>query len=110
MNPLIEYLEFIVQIQGNNDWIQSKWVVGDISEIRLRADGATTIYCYALSRLGHYGDWYIADQVNEEAFRLQIIPTKISLRVIYTLDSKIADSKIFRIVQKTNDIEKMLYD
>jgi hypothetical protein len=110
MNPLIEYLEADVQIQGNNKRIQSKWIVGDVSEIRLRADGAMTIYCYALSRLGHSGDWYIADQAGEEGFKLSTIPSKISLRVTYSVDSKIAADKTFKTVLKNNSIEKMLYD
>ncbi len=107
MAPLIEYLIAEVKYDDIDKWYHSKWVKGDMSEIELRADGARSISFYLMSRLGHYGNWNITDQFGEQSQILETLPQRITLRMVYSLDSKIADQRVFNVVSKNQEQQEI---
>ncbi len=101
MPPLEEYLLVEMQVRGMQ-WVRSKWGKGDLAETMLRADGAMTIPCIILSSLDHSGkSWFIADHAGERDYALVEVPESIRLRVVYSLDNKIAD-EIAIVVKREN--------
>ncbi|MFC1930286.1 hypothetical protein ACFLWE_00085 [Chloroflexota bacterium] len=97
MVPLIEYLIAEVKYDDVDEWYSSKWVTGDVSERELRADGARTVLYTLISRLGHYGNWNITDQYEQEQ-KFKTLPQRITLRMVYSLDRHIADQRVFTVV------------
>ncbi len=107
MEPLIEYL--LVEVLIDGEWYESKWIVGDVNEIRLRGDGAMTVSSYLFHRMGHVGNWIIADEPTDDdsIIPLSAIPKSIKVRVYYSLDNKTADEKSYQVCSKSGEIESI---
>ena len=106
MDALVEYL--IVDVQINGKLYQSKWATGDLSEVRLRADGAMTVDCFMLSRLGHGGNWCIADQYSEPSLMLSTMPSEVAIRITRSLDKTVADEKVFSAINVNGQISQFI--
>lgn len=103
MAPLQEYMLVDVQVDDMK-WVRSKWVKGDLSETMLRADAAMKVPCTVLSRLRHGGSWYIADYRAEPDYALEETPKTVRLRVLYSLDNRIANETVLVVKQDDGDL------
>ena len=103
MPPLQEYMLVDVQIDDMK-WVRSKWVKGDLSETMLRADAAMTVPCTVLSRLGHSGFWHIEDYAGERDYVLEETPKNVRLRVLCSLDNRIANETVLVVKQDGGDL------
>jgi hypothetical protein len=103
MPPLQEYMLVDVQIDDMK-WVRSKWIKGDLSETMLRADAAMTVPCTVLSRLGHSGSWYIADYAAEQDYLLEETPKNVRLRVLCSLDNRIANETVLVVKQDGGEL------
>ena len=103
MPPLVEYLFVEVKID-EQDWVKTKWGMGDTADFLLRADGVMTVEVIVLTGSTGGANLYLGDNYNEQCY--EVIPArKLTLRVSRSFDSKVADIAAFPISVSGTRIE-----